>query len=187
MLTKTIAKFSFRIMERITRKSGSATTDLIVDHELKGVTPEMIDWWWDNINNTERYKLWHPKDHKSFIWENPPINGHVGTVQRVIETVKFPTLLRIRWEDINSIPISAEYKHVLAASVLNRNDEPIAWLLHEYGALQNGTQLRTTFRLPAKVPQWFVKALHEHNIGEIREFTNFLPELYEENRRFNHS
>jgi len=168
-------------MERIARKSGSATIDLIVDHELTGVTPEMIDWWWDNIDNTERYKLWHPKDHKSFIWENPPINGHVGTVQNVIETVKFPTLLRIRWEDINSIPIIAEYKNVLAASVLNRNNIPIAWLLHEYEPIQNGTGLRSTFRLPAKSPPWFINALRTHNIGEISEFQNFLPELYEKN------
>lgn len=168
-------------MERIARKSGSMTTDLIVDHELSGVTPEMIDWWWDHIDNTERYKLWHPKDHKSFIWEKPPINGHVGTVQSVIETVKFPTLLRIRWEDINSIPISAEYKNALSASVLKRNDIPIAWLLHEYEPTQNGTRLRSTFRLPAKSPPWFINALRKHNIGEISEFQNFLPNLYEKN------
>lgn len=182
MLKKTIAKISYRLMERIARKSGSMTTDLIVDHELSGVTPEMIDWWWDHIESTERYKLWHPKDHISFVWEKSPKNGHIGTVQRVIETVKLPTLLRIRWEDIDSIPISAEYDHILAASVLDRNDKPLSWLLHEYETIQNGSRLRTTFRLPAKVPQWFVKALRKHNIGEIGEFSNFLPKLYKENK-----
>ena len=183
MLKKTIAKISFRVMERIARKSGSMTTDLIVDHELSDVTPEMIDWWWDHIDSTERYKLWHPKDHKSFMWETSPKNGHVGSIQCVIETIKFPTLLRIRWDDISTNPISVEFDHVLAASILDRNDIPISWLLHEYEPIQNGTRLRTTFRLPAKVPQWFIKALREHNIEEIGEFPNFLPKLYEKHIR----
>ncbi len=181
MLLKIIANISYWILIRIARKSGSNTRDLIVEHELSGVTPEMVDWWWDNINYTERYKLWHPKDHKSFKWEVSPKNGHVGTIQSVIETVKFPTLLRIKWEDINSIPITASYSHFLAASVLDNHDKPISWLLHEYEPNKDGIKLRTTFKLPAKAPQWFVKSLKKHNIGEIGEFPNFLPELYAEN------
>ncbi len=154
--------------------------DLILKHSIEIKTsPEKI---WEYFSNLEQnYTSWHPKDHISFKWLVPPDNGHIGTVQQVIETVKFPTLLRIRWEDIKSIPISAEYRSVLAASVLNRNDIPIAWLLHEYESIQNGTRLRTTFRLPVKSPPWFIKALRKHNIGEISEFQNFLPKLYEEN------
>ena len=177
-----MSKESFRQMEQIARESNSETIDLVVDHELKGVTPEMIDWWWDNINNSERYKLWHPDDHISFKWERSPENGHVGAIQSVIEIVKVPTLLRIRWEAPNSIPIKATYNHVLAGSVLDSNDNPLSWILHEYESIENGTRLRTTFRLPAKVPKWFIRALRKHNIGEIGEFPNFLPALYEENK-----
>jgi hypothetical protein len=43
--------------------------DLVVRHELRGVTPEMIDWWWDNIDTTERYRMWHPDSHLTFEWE----------------------------------------------------------------------------------------------------------------------
>ena len=170
------------MMERTARKSTLETTDLILDHHLKGVIPEMIDWWWDHIDSTERYKLWHQKDHKSFQWEKSPENGHMGTVHRVIETIKFPTLLRIRWEDITSLPIIPEYSHRLAASILNRNDQPLSWLLHEYEPIPDGIRLRTTFRLPAKVLKFFLNALHKHNIEEIGEFPNFLPKLYEENK-----
>jgi len=38
------------------------TIALVMDHELRGVTPEMIDWWWDNVDN-ESYKMWQPDDH----------------------------------------------------------------------------------------------------------------------------
>lgn len=182
MFIKTVGKIVNRVMERIARKSAPMTIDLIVDHELKGITPEMLDWWWDHIDSMERYKLWHPKAHKSFEWEKSPENGHVGAVHCVIETIKFPTLLRIRWEDIASIPIVPEYNHRLAASILDRNDKPVSWLLHEYEHIPDGTRLRTTFRLPEKVPKFFVKALRKHNIEEIGEFRNFLPKLYEENK-----
>jgi len=182
MSTKTIAKISYRVMERIARKSESKTIDIVNNHELAGVTPEMIDWWWDNIDTTERYKKWHPKAHKSFVWEISPKGGHVGAVQRVIETIKVTTLLRIRWENIKSIPIAPEYKHTLAASILDNNNKAVSWLLHEYEPTQNGTKLRSTYRLPVKVPKWFIKAVKKHDMEEMGEFPNFLPNLYEENR-----
>ncbi len=47
---------SNKIMEQILKKSKGKTIDLVVDHELYGVTPEMIDWWWDNID-TIMYNL----------------------------------------------------------------------------------------------------------------------------------
>ena len=43
MLTKTIAKISYRIMERIAKKSESKTIDLVNEHELMGISPEMLD------------------------------------------------------------------------------------------------------------------------------------------------
>ncbi|MFX1363734.1 MAG: DAPG hydrolase family protein [Promethearchaeota archaeon] len=165
------------------KKTNKETVDLIIEQELSGVSPEMIDWWWDHIDNSERYKLWHPKDHKSFEWEISPenIKGHVGAIQRVVETIEGrPTTLRIRWENPDSIPIKAEFKHKNAASVINNKDEPITWVLHEYHSIPKGTILRSTFRLPAQVPNSFIEHLRKHNIEEIGFFTEFLPKLYEE-------
>jgi hypothetical protein len=51
---------SNKITEQIFKRSRGKTMDLVVDHILLGVTPEMIVWLWDNIDSTERYKLWHP-------------------------------------------------------------------------------------------------------------------------------
>jgi len=173
---------SNKIMEQILKKSKGKTIDLVVDHELYGVTPEMIDWWWDNIDTSERYKLWHPEDHKSFEWEVSPKEGHVGAIQRIVENIGLPTMLRIRWEDPSSSPIPIEYKHALVGSTLDQDDKPMSWFLHEYESIGNGTKLCTTFRLPAKVPKMFIEALSKHNLEEIGEFTNFLPKLYEENK-----
>ncbi|MFX1468024.1 MAG: DAPG hydrolase family protein [Promethearchaeota archaeon] len=167
------------------KKLNSQTIDLIVEHELFGVSPEMIDWWWDHIDNSERYRLWHPKDHKSFEWEVSPgsVKSHVGAIHRIVETIEGrPTTLRIRWENPDLIPIKAKFKHKNAASILNNKDKPISWVLHEYRSIPNGTFLRSTFRLPNQVPNSFIENLRKHNIEEIGRFTEFLPKLYEEER-----
>jgi len=173
---------SNKIMEQVLKRSKGETIDLVVEHELHGVTPEMIDWWWDNIDTTERYKLWHPEDHKSFEWEVSPKKGHVGAIQHIVENIGLPTMLRIRWEDPSSSPIPIEYNHALVGSTLDREDKPISWILHEYELIENGIKLRTTFRLPAKIPNFIIEALRTHNLEEISEFANFLPKLYEENK-----
>jgi hypothetical protein len=33
------------------------------------VTGEMLDWWFSHVQNTERYKWWHPDDHISGTWD----------------------------------------------------------------------------------------------------------------------
>ena len=114
---------SNKIMGQIFKSSKGETIDLVVDHILPGVTPEMIDWWWDNINSSERYKLWHPEDHKSFEWEVSPEKGHIGAIQRIVENIVLPTKLRIRWEDPNSSPIKIEYTHALVGSTLDHENK----------------------------------------------------------------
>ncbi|MFX1557009.1 MAG: DAPG hydrolase family protein [Promethearchaeota archaeon] len=182
MSKKTPSNKSNELMEQILKDSKGETIDLIVDHILFGITPEMIDWWWDHIDTTERYKFWHPKDHISFQWEISPKKGHIGAIHRVIENIGIPTMLRIRWEDPDNSPIPIEYDHALSASILNRADNPTSWLLHEYESIENGTKIRTTFRLPAKIPKQFIEALRKHNKEEIGEFVNFLPNLFEKNK-----
>ena len=179
---KLVGKIAQRIMERYARKSKDQTIDLIIDHEIPEVTPEMIDWWWDHIDTTERYKWWHPKDHKRFKWISNPEQLHVGKIHEVIEKIKgMPTILKIRWEDPAEKSIPTSYSHILFASILNRKDLPIAWIVHEYEPLPNGTRMRSTFRLPRKTPEWFIKGLSKHNLEEMAQFSEFLPDLFEEN------
>jgi hypothetical protein len=157
--------------------------DLVVHHELRGVTPVMIDWWWDNIDTTERYRMWHPESHLTFEWEGERGCEHIGKVHRVTELVGDTTIeLRIRWEDPENIPIERIYSHVNAASILNDKDEPISWALHEYEAADWGTKMRSTFRLPEELPEGFIEGLRKHNMEERAQFQVFLPDLYKEHR-----
>jgi hypothetical protein len=165
---------------------GSETLDLVIDHELHGVTPEMLDWWWKNMIEPGNYKLWHPKDHVSAVWEVPPSKeSNIGAIHVAEERIgEFPARkLRIRVENPASSPISATYSHVRATSIIGQNNRPVTWIVHEYQAEPYGTRMRSTFRLSANTPKQLIDALRQHNKEEMGRFSEFLPALYKKQMR----
>jgi hypothetical protein len=160
------------------------TIALVMDHDLPNVAPEMIDWWWDNINH-DSYKLWHPKEHHAFEWQIPPILvGHTGAIHMACEGIgNIPAhILRIRWEAPEAAPIKTIYRHVNVGSPLSPGPEdiPTACVVHEYEATTKGSRMRSTFILPAIVPQPFLDELRKHNIAEMGQLPVFLPKLFKE-------
>jgi len=172
------------LADKVLEELKSETVDLVIEHELHGVTPEMLDWWWKNMVDSRYYQLWHPKDHISIEWEVPPTKeGNVGAIHIAEERIgEFPARrLRIRVENPASSPIRATYSHVRATSIVGPDDKPVTWITHEYKAEPYGTRMRSTFRLSANTPQQFLDALHQHNKEEMGQFPEFLPELYKQN------
>jgi len=160
------------------------TVNLVMEHELHGCTPEMIDWWWDNMDN-ESYKLWDPKDHIALEWQIPPIKvGHAGAIHMACEKIsEMPAhILRIRWEEPEAAPIRTIYSHVNVGSPLGpgHEDIPMGCVVHEYEGTSYGTRMRSTFVLPEIVPQFFLDNLRKHNISEMGQLPVFLPQLYKQ-------
>ena len=58
---------------------------------MPGVTPEMVDWWFDwHPRDPLRYRIWHPAAHRSNRVEQPATVGakaHWGTVHHPVEDV----------------------------------------------------------------------------------------------------
>lgn len=158
---------------------------IVVEHALNDVTPEMIDWWWNNIDNSERYKLWHPEEHVDFKWlVDPKVHGHVGAISASIESagdgLEFP--LRIRWEDPKDCPINTHYSHVLMGSCLDDDDDVISQVIHQYEKSENGTVMTSTFIFPKGLPPFInLSGLYKHNVEEMSQFSIFLPKLFAEN------
>ncbi|MBV9258229.1 MAG: hypothetical protein JO215_09440 [Ktedonobacteraceae bacterium] len=168
--------------EGYSRKDGQ--WKLTANHLLLGVTPEEVDWWWDNINSTERYKLWHPTDHISFEWLiSPKQQGHIGSLQRVREYLNgfppgHPSELVIRWEDPKGA--EAQYAHVLLATGNDQDTQVKARLMHEYEPLHDGsgTRMRSHFWFPGNAPEVMVASLYQHNRQEMAYLATFLPWLH---------
>ncbi|MEJ2244658.1 MAG: FAD-binding protein [Acidobacteriota bacterium] len=169
-------------VERYKIKPGqvAAVPDAVVDHEeLVGVTPEMIDWWW--VNMEKGYPLWEPNDHKSFVWEvPPPEGGYLGAIQIAEEKMgpMPPMKIRIRWDDPDDCPISRIYEHAIVASGINAEGEVQAMILHEYEKSPNGTRMRSTMRFLGPVPPGLPEIWKIHDRAEVSTFPNFLPDLY---------
>jgi hypothetical protein len=70
--------------------------ELVIKHELlRGVTREMLAWWFCRIDGTmeymghvlPRYRVWHPRDHIFYqdLTHAPDGTGSVGTVRHIVE------------------------------------------------------------------------------------------------------
>jgi hypothetical protein len=119
-------------------------------HEIHGVTPEQIDWWWDNME--KGYPLWHPEDHHDFHWEKAPGDvGHIGAVQIADQGADHKGGKRATWYDPSVLPFVPEYDHVLVLGGFSTDAENTDWGIHQYEATDYGTKHRWTIIL--KGPQ----------------------------------
>jgi succinate dehydrogenase/fumarate reductase flavoprotein subunit len=169
-------------IERYKIKPGQAAAapDAVVEHdELVGVTPEMVDWWW--VNMEKGYPLWEPTDHKSFVWEvPPPVGGYLGAIQIAEEKMgpMPPMKIRIRWDDPEKCPIPRTYEHAIVAAGISPEGKVGAMILHEWEKSPRGTRMRSTMRFPGPVPASFAEIWKAHDRAEVSTFPTFLPDLY---------
>jgi hypothetical protein len=168
-------------------QSEGKTIDLVVNHEvLKGITPEMFKWWSPHIDDTKRYQMWCPQDHVSFKWEIPPGKDNpAGAIQQAEEKIgDYPaSVLRIRYENPKDCPFTRIYQHFGWGCILGPSSKPVTLVCHECEETSEGLRLRSTFRLPAKTPEKFIQALRKHNLMEMGQLVQFLPELYKKEAR----
>lgn len=174
-------------------KNGFWRKTVIVDQEIKGLTPEMMNWWWDNISTTARYKRWHPTAHLSFEWLEAPASPNnttysVGAVQRVEEYLgQYKNALLITWLPKEDAAERVEYEQWLYAktdldglSGIMPQD-----MIHEYQMNEtgDGIVMRSTFNVPFFL-DWvmpgFTSELGKHALQEMQCLQYFLPELFAE-------
>jgi hypothetical protein len=174
---------------------------IVVDHIIPGVTAEMLDWWW--VNMEKGYELWCPDEHKGFRWEvKPPLGGHIGAVQIATESIDYGpvTDLRIEWVDPNLGNQEQKdfwtYEHLLTAGNTGSQPgtPPGVVLSHQYEAIPGGCKMRSCMHgfpgRPAGGPPPGPMPSHPsgkkpsgggwrvHNIAEVSTFKAFLPALW---------
>ena len=174
-------------------KNGFWLKRVVVDQEIKSLTPDMMNWWWDNMGNTDRYKRWHPTAHVSFEWLVPPSNPNnttysVGAVQRVDEYLgKYKNVLLITWLPKEDAADRVEYEHWLYAKTDLDGLSGIMpqKMTHEYqtNAAGDGIVMRSTFDVPFFL-DWvmpgFTSELGKHALQEMQCLQYFLPTLFAE-------
>jgi hypothetical protein len=175
---------------------------IVVDHIIPGVTAEMLDWWW--VNMEKGYELWCPDEYKGFKWEvKPPMGGHIGAVQIATESIDYSPVMdiRIEWVDPNLGTKDQKdfwtYEHLLTAAGPTGNqpgNKPGVVLSHQWEAIPGGCKMRSCMHgfpgAPAGGPPPSPMPPHPsgkkptgggwrvHNIAEVSTFKAFLPALW---------
>lgn len=172
-------------------QTGWLLKKVVVDQEIKNLTPDMVNWWWDNINTTSRYKRWHPTAHVSFEWLEPPhqpnsLKYSVGAVQLVSEYIgPYKSNLLITWLDPEDIADQVEYDHWVYAKTDLKELRGILpqKMFHQYRLNDegDGILMRSTFTVPAFfdfIMPKFTQRLAEHAQQEMQFLSYFLPGFY---------
>ena len=178
----------------------------VVDHIDPGVTEEMIDWWW--VNMEKGYELWCPDEHKGFKWEvKPPLGGHIGAVQIATESIDYGPVMPLRIELVDPNLGTDEqkrfwtYEHLLTAAGPTdpRTGKMSVVLSHQWEAIPGGCKMRSCMHgIPGGPPRNGPPhgaplgplpphpsgkkptggGWRTHNIAEVSTFKAFLPALW---------
>jgi hypothetical protein len=150
--------------------------DVVIDHELHGVTIEMISWWEANID--KGYPLWHPEDHKS----HTPIPERPGEVAIAKEKIGDGPIIELhlrftRLDDVVDLPV-VYTDYVTVGGQPDPDGKVRSYLTHQYEATYYGVRGRSIMHREEGMPRKAAEALRKHCTEEIGRFPEFLPQLW---------
>ena len=170
-------------------------------HFLPGVTSEMMDWFWANMEKC--YYLWAPGSHKRFNWVKTPVEvGLEKSVIMIAESVGkgIPVfggegieIHRLALKDF--FPFKSTLKHIICEGIYNDAGELFDSTTHMWEDVPGGCVhiTATVANSNASMPPQFILDLikkdpnvkitpnyaTDHEDFEASRWPVFLPKLYE--------
>jgi hypothetical protein len=147
--------------------------------KMPRVAPRMWDWWFGwHGSHSNRYKLWHPKAHKSAQWADgrEDVPEYVGRTSMIHEYIgKNLAKASIRFIPPAELGFNAPAnldKEVFICARVGYTHVPLdfGWLLHHVRATSDGAEMRSRFwmggqhiefRLPGAPPKMLAKVLQK--------------------------
>jgi hypothetical protein len=166
------------ILIKAAQDSKGETIDIVMEHELPGITEEMYTWWGQNMHETRLYKMWHP-DHIKFEIEKTD-NPQYPIIMHPTEKIgKYgPSTMSFTGEPQSKFPFKPKYKNYGVGSHYSKDGLLLSYSYFEREEGPNGMKIREVHRWPAKTPKDLVDALVKHCTEEANNLPKFLPELY---------
>lgn len=170
----------------------------IVHDVLRGVTPAMLVWWFNNMHGEHdvgfgpvpRYRLWHPTDHFALTYVRPANDGR-----------RFGAGAQVRIQEFFGARPEYAIDVVSTIEFLNKNGfahrdvvlgKVVAEMRYRFEAIKQGTRYQNSlvvgvpgfslfnrFVRPAIFSEAKGRAWLRHNVEEVGNFEFFLPGLYE--------
>ncbi len=168
-------------------------------HFIPDVTPEMMDWWWANME--KGYYLWAPGSHKRFSWVKEPWKYGMQDSAHMISESLAPGVpvfggsgIQINRLHLDMFPFTTHLEHVLVEGIVNRLGEFVDGNVHMWEAVEGGIVHVTADFCNTRIsePPEFVledpnakgkidmaEESKMHSEYEASRFPIFLPKLYE--------
>ena len=169
-------------------------------HFLPGVTAEMLDWWWANME--KGYYLWAPGSHKRFSWVREPWkHGFLRSAHMISESVGegMPVFggngVQIDRLDMDWFPYTEALEHVIVEGVFNGLGEFVDMTVHQWQDVPGGCVHMDGAVAAARIsepPRFILEMLAEdpnakpvppsatdHGEYEASRWPVFLPKLWE--------
>jgi hypothetical protein len=175
-------------IDREVRRIDNGRLALTCVHELEGVTPEMMLWYFTH-RTKERYQMWHPA-HLDFRVVSQGGPDHVGDVYWIDEM--FTDGRRL---DVKLLVVKADLGEFAEKHLSPRQPGGIS---HRMESTSGGTRVRTTAffgsegRMLGPLFNWYLRttaykrpvfeAALLHLDDEFTRFPTFLPTLYAEHK-----
>lgn len=171
-----------------------------IEWELQGVTTEMLDWHWSNLDKT--YSLWHPIDHAAFCWAVPVTQDKfIGAVHKTLQgerakiyTDPADSPMGLEYYDVSLVPPELAkyviYDHaVFVAPVKSENigkpqevNNALSFRIHQWTMSEKGVVGISSAITPCPRDMAEERARTEawlpHAQGEIGYWEDFLPDLF---------
>lgn len=192
------------------KSASSATTSasllpsgqllLKIGHDvIRGVTPPMLRWWFENLGKTmsyqgtvyPRYLLWHPRDHIHFELATPAPNGTTGQGARFRIVEAFGANQDFH---VDSIVLFEKLDDEGISLIRREFGQELFRLEHRYASVVGGTSYRSRLLAGASsgrfaglinsaiLPRVFSNAMGSawltHNVEEVSMLEHILPALY---------
>ena len=146
---------------------------------------KMVDWWFGYAGDTEKYKLWHPKDHIIGDWDEHWRPGHyIGASHLVHEYVGGDLVkLKITFREPSEFFDTSRFAGAkVGAAVcgdigLLEEDKQLGHLIHFVRDTDFGCEMRSRFWL-FDASEKLGRALMQHCIEEMGNLADLLPDLY---------
>lgn len=152
---------------------------------MPGCAAKMVDWWFGYVGDTQKYKLWHPKDHIIGEWDEKWRPGHyIGASHLVHEYIGGELAkLKITFREPSEFFDVSRFKQAsVGAAVcgdvgLLEEDKKIGNLIHFVRDTDFGCEMRSRFWL-FEADEKMGRALMQHCIEEMGILADILPKLY---------
>ncbi|MCW5634612.1 MAG: hypothetical protein KIT17_14860 [Rubrivivax sp.] len=173
---------------------------LTIEHDvIRGVTPAMVRWWFENLGKTMRYRgtvyprylLWHPRDHIHFevATLSPGGGAGQGAMVRIVEAFAAHADYHV-----DSIVLFEKLDDEGLTLVRREFGRELFRLEHRFASVPGGTSYRSrllagassgrltglinSVLLPRVFPDAMATAWLTHNVEEVGMLEHVLPALH---------